>query len=48
MPSNTILINYTKSYEIHNDKMPELMKWLRENGQMIKNTKKAIYSHKKS
>jgi len=33
MPSNNTLINYTISYEVNDDEMLQLMKWLKENGQ---------------
>lgn len=49
MPSNNILINHTISYEVHDDKMPKLMKWLRENQQKTVKaqvTAVAYHSHK--
>lgn len=39
MPSNNILINYTISYEVHDDKMPELIQRLRKKGQKAKKAK---------
>jgi hypothetical protein len=38
MPSNNILINYTISCEVHDDKMPKLIKWLEKNQQKATNT----------